>query len=84
MQRDIKIYCPKCGYVPTGADLWQCLPLCGFAWNTFETCGVCPNCGKHWEDTACPCCSQWSPHQEWYHEFTGDADRVSIEIALPA
>jgi hypothetical protein len=66
--RQIKIFCPKCQYVPTAADRWLCWPNCGCHWNTFETCGVCPQCGKNWEDTACPRCHAWSPHVDWYHE----------------
>jgi hypothetical protein len=66
--REVRIYCPKCRYVPGPGDRWMCASSCGCIWNTFETCGVCPRCGKNWEDTQCPACQQWSPHADWYHE----------------
>ncbi len=50
------------------------MEVCGCLWNTFETCGVCPKCGKNWEDTACPRCHRWSPHVDWYHEELPDED----------
>ena len=66
--RNVRIFCPKCEWVPQPADRWMCLPSCGCEWNTFETCGVCPGCGKDWKDTMCLACNGWSPHIEWYHE----------------
>lgn len=65
--RDVKIFCPKCRYEPTPTDLWSCEPACGCLWHTFDTCGVCPQCGKNWEDTQCPACHAWSRHADWYH-----------------
>jgi hypothetical protein len=66
--KEVKIFCPKCKWVPGPADRWMCEWACGCVWNTFETCGVCPRCGKNWEDTCCLACQQWSRHAEWYHE----------------
>lgn len=65
---EAKIFCPKCRWVPPPSHLWQCEPACGCLWHTFQTAGVCPQCGKHWEDTQCPKCRSWSPHADWYHE----------------
>jgi hypothetical protein len=67
--KQVKVFCPKCGWVPHPADQWMCRPGCGCVWNTFDTCGVCPQCGKNWEDTQCPACQNWSRHADWYHEF---------------
>lgn len=59
--------CPKCGWQPTAEDRWSCGPDgCGHVWNTFETAGRCPACDRHWRDTACLRCGEWSPHEAWY------------------
>ena len=42
--------------------------MCGHVWNTFETGGVCPSCGEHFEHTQCLRCRLFSPHKEWYHD----------------
>lgn len=69
MVRQIRIFCPKCNWVPRAGDRWICKPGCGCIWNTLETCGVCPQCGRNWEKTKCLFCRQWSPHVDWYHEL---------------
>ena len=61
-----RIRCPRCGYEPSGSDRWFC--TCLHSWNTFDTHGVCPACGRAWEQTCCPRCAVWSPHAEWYTE----------------
>jgi len=81
MEKKSKIYCPKCSWVPSAGDLWQCLPSCGCLWNTFETAGTCPNCGHHWEETACPRCKEWSPHICWYHESKPDDKEAELAIS---
>ena len=70
MKKKISIFCPKCEERPGILDEWVC--TCGCVWNTFETCGVCPDCGKVWEFTACYNCGQWSLHSAWYHEYSPD------------
>ena len=66
-----RIRCPECGWQPVKSDAWVCSPGCGHAWNTFETAGVCPACGKQWLRTACHKCGVWSLHETWYeHEGT--------------
>jgi hypothetical protein len=62
----LKIRCPLCQWQPQKTDRWLCSPGCHHCWNTFETAGVCPGCAKHWHDTACLRCQQWSPHEDWY------------------
>lgn len=58
------IRCPRCAYRPSRQDRWQC--SCFHRWNTFDTAGRCPACGLQWRETACPACSQWSLHLDWY------------------
>jgi hypothetical protein len=69
--RGIEIYCPQCAWHPESTSRWQCsrrLGGCGFAWNTFDTRGICPNCSYKWEITACLSCSRFSLHEHWYHD----------------
>jgi hypothetical protein len=61
-----KIYCPLCAWKPLASSRWSC--FCQHVWNTFNTRGLCPACGKQWEDTVCLECHRWSRHEEWYHE----------------
>jgi hypothetical protein len=63
---DRRIRCPRCGWEPQKHDRWFCDPGCHCRWNTFDTAGVCPECAKQWDQTACLSCHQWSPHAEWY------------------
>ena len=59
-----KIQCPKCHWKPSESDRWAC--TCEHSWNTFETHGRCPGCGKQWTQTQCLHCGDWSPHEDWY------------------
>ena len=61
-----RIRCPQCGWEPERGSLWSCECLC--LWNTFDTEGRCPDCGKRWETTQCLRCKEWSPHRAWYAE----------------
>lgn len=70
---NIRIRCPKCNWEPSGSEKWTC--TCGHHWNTFDTYGNCPSCGKRWEETQCPTnyfeevnsgCGKWSKHEDWY------------------
>jgi hypothetical protein len=58
------IRCPKCAWTPRAKHRWQC--RCRHRWNTFETRGVCPECGHQWETTGCLSCRAISPHTDWY------------------
>ena len=60
----LRIRCPRCSWQPGKKDHWSC--LCDYVWNTFDTGGVCPACGKVWEQTQCLRCHQWSRHDTWY------------------
>jgi hypothetical protein len=64
----VKIRCPLCQWQPQKSDRWLCEPGCQHCWNTFETAGICPGCTKHWDQTACLRCQQWSPHEDWYEK----------------
>ncbi len=61
-----RIRCPLCGWQPRRWDRWSC--TCGYAWNTFDTRGLCPVCAKQWTQTQCLACHQWSEHERWYAE----------------
>ncbi len=62
------IRCPTCKWRPARTDEWACNPGCGYAWNTFETRGECPSCGKRWSATQCMKCGAWNNHDDWYEE----------------
>ena len=83
-KREIKIYCPKCRWEPEPSSRWQC--VCPCIWNTFDTGGVCPDCGKAWEETCCLACHRFSPPRNWYHEFVTDTTAVerASDVPLPA
>ena len=51
--RALRIACPKCELEPKAVDRWCCSPGCGHVWNTFDTIGRCPQCGKQWKETVC-------------------------------
>lgn len=63
------ISCPKCGWEPHNEDMWVC-DMCRTRWNTFQTHGQCPGCGKQFIDTQCARskggCGQWSLNADWY------------------
>ena len=61
-----RIRCPRCAWQPGRDDLWMC--TCLHSWNTFDTRGVCPACGRKWTQTQCQRCNQWSPHDDWYDD----------------
>jgi hypothetical protein len=79
MSKDVKIACPKCNWEPDGGAYWSC--TCGHIWNTFETAGQCPSCGRQWTHTQCigyrGGCNRWSPHIDWYRDLD---DWVEEEI----
>lgn len=65
--REVRIFCPKCNWKPRQQDRWSC--TCGCIWNTFDTGGMCPDCGKAHQSTQCLSCARFSPHAEWYHDY---------------
>jgi hypothetical protein len=62
----LKIRFPLCQWQPRKPDRWLCFPGCHHSWNTFDTAGICPGCAKHWNETACHRCHEWSAHEAWY------------------
>jgi hypothetical protein len=65
----MRIYCPKCHWEPTFFSTWFCDDICNHEWNTFDTYGQCPKCGKIWMETQCLECDIFSLHMDWYHEL---------------
>ena len=61
----MKIACPRCAWEPTATSKWIC--DCRHVWNTFDTAGRCPACGRVHRTTQCLACRATSPHHDWYH-----------------
>lgn len=83
MSREVQIYCPKCQWEPLPSSRWCCTGSCGCVWNTFDTGGVCPECGRAWEETQCLSCHQRSAHSDWYHHFGDDPVAEVVKIEEP-
>jgi len=68
----MRIRCPKCSWEPDESCRWVC-DVCNTKWNTFETHGQCPGCGKIYKDTMCSKrkggCGQMSLNLDWYEEI---------------
>jgi len=66
---DTNVSCPKCGWEPDEKDIWVC-DECKTRWNTFQTRGKCPGCGKVFIDTQCSKqkggCGELSLNAEWF------------------
>jgi Zn-dependent protease len=56
--------CPVCRLAPPQGPFWGC-GKCGKPFDTFETHGVCPNCGTQFSVTSCPECANLRPIAEW-------------------
>ena len=56
--------CPVCKVAPPRGAFWGC-GKCRKAFDTFETRGVCPNCGTQFAATSCPECGNVRPMSEW-------------------
>lgn len=61
---------------------WVCEQPCPCCWNTFDTGGVCPDCGTAWKETQCLLCCVFSPHADWYHEFVPNIAETEVETRL--
>jgi Zn-dependent protease len=57
-------FCPFCREHPPQAPLWSC--PCGSRFDTFQTGGNCPACGRTYQTTMCPFCAQLSPLHLWF------------------
>ena len=56
--------CPICKVAPPRGAFWVC-GKCRKPFDTFETQGVCPNCGAQFSATSCPECGNLRPMSEW-------------------
>ena len=56
--------CPACKNAPPRGAFWVC-GKCRKPFDTFETGGVCPNCGTQFAATSCPECGSLRPMSEW-------------------
>jgi Zn-dependent protease len=56
--------CPVCKIAPPQGALWVC-GKCRKPFDTFQTQGVCPNCGVQYAATSCPECGSLQPFSEW-------------------
>ncbi|MHA1230528.1 MAG: hypothetical protein ACTSRP_12690 [Candidatus Helarchaeota archaeon] len=59
--------CPSCGWTPNKSAKWQC-NKCNTIFNTFETGGICPQCGEFFKKTQCLFCGACYPFEDWYEE----------------
>lgn len=56
--------CPQCKTPPPRGNFWGC-GKCRKPFDTFETHGICPNCGTQFAATSCPECGNVRPMSEW-------------------
>ncbi|MGA2801434.1 MAG: site-2 protease family protein [Verrucomicrobiota bacterium] len=56
--------CPNCKTPPPQGAFWVC-GKCRKPFDTFQTQGVCPNCGVRYSATSCPECGSLRPFNEW-------------------
>lgn len=56
--------CPDCKTPPPTGNFWRC-GQCRQPFDTFETRGVCPNCGAQFTATSCPECGSLRPITAW-------------------
>jgi hypothetical protein len=56
--------CPDCKLAPPRGAFWGC-GKCRKPFDTFETRGVCPNCGTQFAIASCPECGNVRPMSEW-------------------
>jgi Zn-dependent protease len=56
--------CPDCKSAPPQGAFWAC-GKCRKPFDTFQTQGVCPNCGVQYAATSCPQCGSLHPFSEW-------------------
>jgi len=56
--------CPVCRVAPPRGPFWVC-GKCRKPFDTFETRGLCPNCGVEYSVTFCPECGSLRPMSDW-------------------
>jgi Zn-dependent protease len=64
--------CPECKQPPVLGPYWRCA-RCLKPFDTFQTLGVCPDCGTEFPVTQCLDCGSAHPFSEWVK--TGDPSR---------
>jgi Zn-dependent protease len=58
------VACPACGRPPLVGRFWTCAQ-CNTPFDTFETGGVCPQCGHQYDVTECFACRQRTSIHRW-------------------
>ena len=56
--------CPACKTAPPVGEFWKCAQ-CRQAFDTFQSGGICPHCGKRFDVTRCLDCGAAHPMSEW-------------------
>jgi len=56
--------CPTCNTAPPIGNYWKC-SQCQQPFDTFQTQGACPSCGRQFPVTACLDCHRAHPMNEW-------------------
>lgn len=64
LPRHVDFACPACKTSPPIGEFWKC-SKCGQAFDTFQTRGVCPQCGTQFPVTKCLDCGEAHPVSEW-------------------
>jgi Zn-dependent protease len=64
LPRHVDFACPACKTSPPIGEFWKC-GKCGQAFDTFQTRGVCPQCGTQFPVTKCLDCGEAHPMSEW-------------------
>jgi Zn-dependent protease len=60
--------CPTCNTAPPIGTYWKC-SQCQQTFDTFQTQGACPSCGRQFPVTACLDCRRVHPMNEWVPQF---------------
>jgi Zn-dependent protease len=69
--------CPMCRQHPPRGPYWGC--PCGARFDTFDTRGTCPACGRGFNTTVCPCCQQSTALNLWYPQNA----TIQVTVAPP-
>jgi len=72
--------CPSCHSAPLLIAGWRC-NQCKQLFDTFETRGVCPNCGYTHATTVCADCQELHPMSQWVVDGYGSQGVVSSSFS---
>jgi len=64
LPRHVGYACPACKTAPPIGEFWKC-GNCGRSFDTFQTHGVCPQCGMQYPLTRCMECGEGRSMGEW-------------------